>query len=100
VIFWPEAKKVVLSFPALLDMAGSLSFLSRNGDDYLDRWDGERWMRTLAASSRNIPFSCRPLGTRDEPRLEVRVGDSRDLAGVREVANLSFLLAGRGSGPC
>jgi DNA-3-methyladenine glycosylase II len=98
VICWPEDKKVVLSFPAPLDMAGSLSFLSRNGDDYLDRWDGERWMRTLAASSRNIPFSCRPIGTPDEPRLEVRVGDSRDLAGVREVANLSFLLAGRGFG--
>ena len=61
----PEDKMVVLSFPAPLNIAGSLSFLSRNGDDYLDRWDGERWVRTLAADSRNIPFSCRPLGALD-----------------------------------
>ena len=93
-----KGKKVMLSFPAPLDIAGSLSFLSRNGDDYLDRWDGERWMRTLAARSRNIPFSCRPLGTTDDPRLEVRVADVRNLAAVRDVANLSFLLAGRGFG--
>jgi DNA-3-methyladenine glycosylase II len=81
----PENNNVVLSFPAPLDMAGSLSFLSRNGDDYLDRWDGERWVRTLAVGSRKIPFSCQPLGTPDEPHLEVRVA-----------ANLSFVLAGRG----
>ncbi len=91
-----KGKKVVLSFPAPLDMAGSLSFLSRNGDDYLDRWDGERWVRTLAAGSRSIPFSCRPMGTVDDPRMEVRAEDFRDLAAVREAASLSFLLARRG----
>ncbi len=88
----------MLSFPAPLDIAGSLSFLSRNGDDYLDRWDGERWVRTLAADSRNIPFSCRLLGTTDEPRLQLQVEDVRDLAEVREAARLSFLLPGRGFG--
>ena len=92
----PENKNVVLSFPAPLDMAGSLSFLSRNGDDYLDRWDGERWVRTLAAGSRKVPFSCQPLGTPDEPRLMVRVADLRDLPAVREATNLSFLLPSRG----
>ena len=95
-VLWPGDRKAALSFPAPLDMAGSLSFLSRNGDDYLDRWDGERWVRTLATGSRNIPFSCHPQGTPDEPRLEVRVADSRDLAAVQEAANLSFLSAGRG----
>ncbi len=91
-----EDKNVVLSFPAPLDMAGSLSFLSRNGDDYLDRWDGKRWVRTLVAGSRKVPFSCQPLGTPDEPRLMVRVADLRDLPAVREATNLSFLLPGRG----
>ena len=86
----------MLSFPAPLDMAGSLSFLSRNGDDYLDRWDGERWVRTLASGSRNIPFSCRLLGTLDKPSLEVRVQEPEDLAEVREAASRSFLLPGRG----
>jgi DNA-3-methyladenine glycosylase II len=93
-----NGEKVTLSFSAPLDIAGSLSFLSRNGDDYLDRWDGERWVRTLATGSRSIPFSCRPLGTPDDPRLEVRVTDIRDLTAVREVATHSFLLAGRGFG--
>ncbi|MGZ3537806.1 MAG: DNA-3-methyladenine glycosylase family protein [Thermodesulfobacteriota bacterium] len=94
----PKDKKAVLSFPVPLDIAGSLSFLSRNGDDYLDRWDGERWVRTLATGSRNIPFSCRPFGAPDDPRLEVRVADIRDLTAVREVASRSFLLARRGFG--
>ena len=93
-----EGDTVVLPFPAPLDMAGSLGFLSRNGDDYLDRWDGERWLRTLAAGSRSVPFSCRLLGTRDEPRLEVRVTDPCDLELVREAAGRSFLLPGRGFG--
>ena len=93
-----KSKKVMFSFPAPLDIAGSLSFLSRNGDDYLDRWDGDRWVRTLVAGSRSIPFSCRPLGTPDDPRLEVWVADIRDLTAVREVVNRSFLLAGLGFG--
>jgi DNA-3-methyladenine glycosylase II len=88
--------KTLLSFPAPLDIAGSLSFLSRNGDDYLDRWDGERWVRTVAAGSRNIPFSCRLLGTPEEPRLEVRAADARDLALVQEAASESFILPRRG----
>jgi len=85
-----------LSFPPPLDIAGSLRFLSRNGDDYLDRWDGERWVRTVAAANRNIPFSCRILGTPDAPRLEVRVADKRDLNAVRDAASLSFIIPGRG----
>ncbi len=89
----------VLSFPAPLDMGASLSFLSRNGDDYLDRWDGKRWVRTLAARSRNIPFACRPLAAPDQPSLEVRVARVGDLAAVREAASLSFLLADEGSEP-
>jgi DNA-3-methyladenine glycosylase II len=94
----PGDNKALLSFPAPLDMAGSLSFLSRNGDDYLDRWDGARWVRTVAAGARNIPFSGRLVGTTDEPRLEVRAADARDLAAVREAAEMSFILPGRGFG--
>lgn len=94
----PGDNQAILSFPAPLDMAGSLSFLSRNGDDYLDRWDGERWLRSLATGSRRIPFSCRLRGTPDEPGLEVRVAEAADLAVVREAASRSFIPAGRGFG--
>jgi DNA-3-methyladenine glycosylase II len=89
---------VKLSFPGPLDVAGSLSFLSRNGDDYLDRWDGERWVRTLASGPRNIPFSCRLQGTIEKPSLEVRIQNPRDVVEVREAASRSFILAGRGFG--
>lgn len=90
--------QAVLSFPGPLDMAGSLSFLGRNGDDYLDRWDGERWVRTLTSGPRSIPFSCRLSGTIDQPLMEVRAQDPGDLAEVREAAGQSFLLPGRGFG--
>ncbi len=94
----PEENRAVLSFPAPLDMAGSLGFLLRNGDDYLDRWDGERWVRTLTVGSRHVPFSCRLPGVGEDSRLEVRVADPRDLAVVREAAQLSFIMPGRGFG--
>lgn len=87
---------IKLSFPGPLDMAGSLNFLVRNGDDYLDRWDGQRWVRTLASGPRNIPFSCRLVGTIENPSLEVKVQDPGDLDEVREAAKQSFLLPGRG----
>ncbi len=93
-----DTKTAVLSFPAPLDMAGSLDFLGRNGDDFLDRWDGERWVRTLADGARTVPFSCRIRGTGDEPRLEVRVAESRVLPTVQEAAGRSFILPGRGFG--
>ncbi len=93
-----EAKQARLSFSGPLDIAGSLSFLSRNGDDYLDRWDGERWVRSFPSGPRNIPFSCRVLESLDQPILEVKVQDSKDLAEVLVAAKQSFLLPGRGFG--
>ncbi len=93
-----EADRVDLSFPAPLDVPGSLGFLSRNGDDYLDRWDGKRWVRTLPSGPRNLPFVCRWRGTVNEPRLEVQAREAGDLAEVREAVGRSFLLPGRGFG--
>ena len=88
-------KRAFLSFPASLDIPGSLSFLSRNGDDYLDRWDGERWVRTVTTGDRNIPFSCRQRGTIRAPRVEV-LADTEDLTTVLEAAKISFISPGRG----
>ncbi len=90
--------KTVLSFTAPLDITGSLSFLQRNGDDYMDRWNGERWVRTLAAGQRSIPFSCRILGTLETPRMEVSGLNAKDLAVVREAASQSFIFPIRGFG--
>src|SRR5688572_6592867 len=55
--------------PAPLDIAGSLELFRRSGDDLLDRWDGQRLMRTLTVDGRVIPYVCRPSGTLDTPEL-------------------------------
>lgn len=94
VLVYNESDTSILTFSAPLDMAGSLGFLSRNGDDYLDRWDGIRWLRTLATGGRRIPFACRIAGTMTEPRLEARVASHRDLPAVRKAAQQSFILPG------
>jgi DNA-3-methyladenine glycosylase II len=97
-VLGPDDNKAVITFPSPLDVVGSLGFLRRNGDDYLDRWDGERWVRTMVSGSRSIPFTCRLLRTLDAPRMEVQVDDSRDLAAVKEAASRSFLPLSRGFG--
>ncbi len=88
--------RAAVAFPAPVDIASSLSFLKRSGDDYLDRWDGESWVRTLANGTRHVPFACRPLGSVEAPRLEVRVATPENLAAARDAARASFVLPGRG----
>jgi DNA-3-methyladenine glycosylase II len=54
-----------------VDLAGSLDVFRRSGDDLLDRWDGSRWLRTVAVDGRMVGVAARPAGTVARPALLV-----------------------------
>jgi DNA-3-methyladenine glycosylase II len=54
-----------------VDLAGSLDVFWRSGDDLLDRWDGGRWLRTVAVDGRMVGVAARPAGPVDRPALLV-----------------------------
>jgi DNA-3-methyladenine glycosylase II len=62
---------VAVPVPGPVDLAGSLDVLRRAGDDLLDRWDGRRWLRTVAADGRMVGAAARPSGTAADPVLLV-----------------------------
>ena len=73
-----------------LDAAVSLEVLRRPGDDLLDRWDGTRLVRALRLAGRALPYAARPVGTIEEPALEVTVANPADLADAVASARAAF----------
>ncbi len=62
-----------MPLPGPLDLPASVGFLSRWGDDGLDRWDGAHLVRTVPMTGRSVAFAARSGGTREAPILLVRV---------------------------
>jgi len=87
------ASTTVIDLEPPLDIPASLAPLGRWGDDGLDRWDGDRLLRTIRLGSRSVPYVARPAGTIDRPSLEVTVAPE-DLAAVAESATAMFLSGG------
>jgi DNA-3-methyladenine glycosylase II len=55
-----------------IDLPASLAPLGRSGDDGIDRWDGERLVRTHSLGNGTaIPYLARPAGRLQAPALEV-----------------------------
>lgn len=69
-----------VALDAPLDVGASLEPLRRNGDDLLDRWDGQVLLRTQpAGGGRCVAYAARPLGTVDAPRMRVTVAHPEEL---------------------
>lgn len=54
-----------------LDLARSVEFLRRNGDDLMDRWDGARLVRLLRVGGLPVPVVQRSTGDVSAPELTV-----------------------------
>jgi DNA-3-methyladenine glycosylase II len=78
-----------------VDLAGSLDVLRRAGDDLLDRWDGELWLRAVAMDGRMVGAAARPLRTRPgepaaDPMLLVSAEAGADPAAAGRVLAAAF----------
>ena len=68
----PAAAPVAVRVPGPVDLPGSLDVLRRAGDDLLDRWDGQLWLRTVAVDGRMVGAAARPV-TRGRPGPPARI---------------------------
>ena len=89
-----ETVRFTVPLPGPVDVAASAEFLRRNGDDLLDRWDGDRLIRVLTVRGQRVPVAMRPVGT-PVPSLDVAVPASAvadGIGGVRDVVAGMFVM--------
>ena len=79
--------------PGPLDVAKSLQIFRRGGDDLLDRWNGVRLLRTLQVPSGAVAFACVPVGTLEQPSLQVTVETPEFIDVVESAVRASFVVA-------
>jgi DNA-3-methyladenine glycosylase II len=61
--------------PGPLDPRSSLEMFRRSGDDLLDRWNGNTFVRTIAIDGRRVAVATAFAGTRAHPAIRVTVDD-------------------------
>lgn len=83
----------LVALPGPLDIPASVELFRRNGDDLLDRWDGERLLRTLHIDGEVVPYLSTVEGTREAPALRVWVADARHRQAIEAAALASFIPA-------
>jgi DNA-3-methyladenine glycosylase II len=76
-----------------VDLAGSLDVYRRSGDDLLDRWDGQVWLRAVAVGGAMVGAAARPVGTLADPVLEVEAEAGADAATVGQALAGGFVTA-------
>ncbi len=73
-----------------VDIHASLHFLSRSGDDLLDRWDGRYLIRTIRTSDEVIPYLCEVSSEAGSNAFHVLLDDPRHLPIVERVVRNLF----------
>ena len=80
------AAPVAVPVPGPVDLPGSLDVLRRAGDDLLDRWDGQLWLRAVAVDGRMVGAAARPAG----PALLVTAEHGADPAAAGRALAAAF----------
>ena len=80
------AAPVAVPVPGPVDLPASLDVLRRAGDDLLDRWDGQLWLRAVAVDGRMVGAAARPAG----PALLVTAEHGADPAAAGRVLAAAF----------
>ena len=81
---------VVVPVGGPVDLVGSLDVFRRSGDDLLDRWDGQVWLRALAVDGRMVGTAARPAGTVADPALLVAAEAGADAEAAGRVLAGAF----------
>jgi DNA-3-methyladenine glycosylase II len=81
---------VAVPVPGPVDLAASLDVLRRAGDDLLDRWDGRRWLRTVAIDGQMVAAAALPAGAGTGPVLLVSAEQGADPAAAGRILASAF----------
>ena len=73
-----------------VDLVGSLDVFRRSGDDLLDRWDGQVWLRAPATGDRMVGVAARPVGPVDDPALLVEAEAGADATAAGRALAAAF----------
>ncbi|CAN5761463.1 hypothetical protein BH18ACT15_BH18ACT15_12630 [soil metagenome] len=86
-----------VDLPGPFDLAGSLEYLRRNGDDLIDRWDGATLVRMLPVGERCRPLAMTTVGDLDTPRFlvetPVALGETIDESALSSSVAAQFVTA-------
>lgn len=83
---------VPIHLPGPIDIPGSLESFRRNGDDGIDRWDGNRLVRTVRVGDRSVAYAATAVGNLDRPTFEVEVEESAAAEPVVSAVRALFVL--------
>jgi DNA-3-methyladenine glycosylase II len=73
---------VAVPVPGPVDLPSSLDVLRRAGDDLLDRWDGQVWLRAVAVDGRMVGAAARPVTRTAQPSPAPADGAGADQDGA------------------
>jgi DNA-3-methyladenine glycosylase II len=76
-----------------LDAGLSLEVFRRTGDDFIDRWDGHRLLRTVPVEEASLPYACRVKGSVERPSLRMTVTDPVHRRAVEQAVRAAFVPA-------
>jgi DNA-3-methyladenine glycosylase II len=76
-----------------LDVHGSLELFRRSGDDLIDRWDGERLVRSVPVGDGWVPFVATVRGDLHAPAFDVVVEHAWQVELVRPTVAETFFAA-------
>jgi DNA-3-methyladenine glycosylase II len=85
--------RIAVALPGPVDVAASVDFFRRNGDDLLDRWDGQHLVRTAPVGGRSIAYWCAPCGGLRAPLLAGGVEDVACAPAIERAIRASFVAA-------
>jgi len=88
-----QRNTVRLELPAPLDLAGSLEPFRRWGDDLLDRFDGQRLLRTAPSRRGIVAFAAIVDGPPQTPAMVVEVAAAEQLPAAAAAAEGMFVQA-------
>lgn len=89
----PRPVTFEVQWPGPLDLPMCLESFRRWGDDGIDYWDGEIWIRTVQLEEQLVPFACRVTGTLHAPKADVTVDDPTHAAAVAQAVQEMILTA-------
>lgn len=82
----------LVELPGPIDIPASLEGFRRNGDDLIDRWDGERLVRTERVGERSVAYAAAVAGDLEHPAFAVEAEDPLLQAEVERAVRSLFVL--------